>query len=249
MCHAHQVARIQLQTSEALKLLPQTQEVVSAVRSLDAQLVDISTLYGDYADKFDLAECKLAIVHCAGHHDPTLIETLWRDIIASGRAVTSTGFCPGIHLFSQLHESYNNTQKATLANTTIDRAPTYSFMRIWNSCQQAVCFKSALLETVSIYFCPEVRNIPIGGHSPGQMHGLQTKLVELGQLYSRSERYFPLSYLVQLLEQTGCRLEWDVGFVHQTLLKVGVAITTLFNIYDHLFKAKVTILCTAAIFV
>ena len=64
-------------------------------------------------------------------------------------------------------------------------------------------------------------------------------LVELGQQYSRSERYFPLPYLVQLLEQTGARLEWDLGFVHQTLLEVGVAITTLFSVYDRLFKAKV----------
>ena len=41
-------------------------------------------LYEDYADKFDLSECKLAIVHCAGHYDPTLIESLWTSIIAEG---------------------------------------------------------------------------------------------------------------------------------------------------------------------
>ena len=33
---------------------------------------------------FALAECKLAIVHCAGHYDPTLVETLWKDIIERG---------------------------------------------------------------------------------------------------------------------------------------------------------------------
>ena len=33
-------------------------------------------LYGDFAEPFDLAECKLAIVHCAGHYDPTLVESL-----------------------------------------------------------------------------------------------------------------------------------------------------------------------------
>ena len=91
----------------------------------------------------------------------------------------------------------------------------------------------------------EVKNIPVGVHSPSQLHGLRTKLVELGQQYSRSERYFPLAYLVQLLEQTGARLEWDSGFVHQTLLEVGVALSTLFGIYDRLFKAKVGVaLCT-----
>ena len=72
------------------------------------------------------------------------------------------------------------------------------------------------------------------------MHGLRTKLVELGQLYSRSERYFPLAYLVQLLEQTSCKQGWEAGFVHQTLLEVGVSITALFNTYDHLFKTKVS---------
>jgi nuclear pore complex protein Nup155 len=162
-----EVAHIQLQISEAMKQLPQTQQVVAAIRSLDAQLMDISTLYGEYADPFELSECKLAIVHCAGHFDPTLIESLWREIVQN-----------------------------------------------------------------------EVSKIPIGGHSPSQMHGLRTKLVELGHLYSRSERYFPLDYLVQLLEQNACRQDWEAGFVYQTLLEVGVAITTLFSIYDRLFKAK-----------
>ena len=92
---------------------------------------------------------------------------------------------------------------------------------------------------IVLFPLPEVKSIPVGVHSPSQMHGLRTKLVELGQLYSRSERYFPLAYLVQLLEQTGCRHDWDAAFVHQTLLEIGVAMTTLFTIYDRLFKAKV----------
>ena len=91
------------------------------------------------------------------------------------------------------------------------------------------------------WLCAEVKNIPVGVHSPSQLHGLRTKLVELGQQYCRSERYFPLAYLIQLLEQTGAQLEWDPGFVHQTLLEVGVAITALFGVYDRLFKAKVCV--------
>uniref|UniRef100_A0A1X7TTR9 Nucleoporin Nup133/Nup155-like C-terminal domain-containing protein n=2 Tax=Amphimedon queenslandica TaxID=400682 RepID=A0A1X7TTR9_AMPQE len=38
-------------------------------------------LYGDFADLFNLSECKLSIVHCAGHFDVTLIESLWSEII------------------------------------------------------------------------------------------------------------------------------------------------------------------------
>ena len=49
--------------------------------------MDISTLYGEYADTFDLSECKLAIVHCAGHYEPTLVESLWREIIENGIGV------------------------------------------------------------------------------------------------------------------------------------------------------------------
>ena len=41
-------------------------------------------LYEDYADKFDLSECKLAIVHCAGLYDSALIENLWQNIIDKG---------------------------------------------------------------------------------------------------------------------------------------------------------------------
>ena len=42
-------------------------------------------LYGDFADVFDIPECKLGIIHCAGHFDPTLVESLWQDIIDRGR--------------------------------------------------------------------------------------------------------------------------------------------------------------------
>ena len=45
-------------------------------------------LYGDFADVFRLAECKLAIVFCAGHYDPTLIEAMWREIITKGTKPT-----------------------------------------------------------------------------------------------------------------------------------------------------------------
>lgn len=79
-----EVARIQMQVYEALTRVnaaSQSRQLEQALAVLNSHLVDITTLYGDFADAFGLAECKLAIVHCAGHYDPTLIETLWRDII------------------------------------------------------------------------------------------------------------------------------------------------------------------------
>ena len=44
----------------------------------------LSQLYGEFADPFGLAECQLAIVHCAGHFEVTLIETLWKSVIDNG---------------------------------------------------------------------------------------------------------------------------------------------------------------------
>ena len=43
-------------------------------------------LYGEFADPFKLSECKLAIIHCAGHSDPILVQTLWQEIIEKGRS-------------------------------------------------------------------------------------------------------------------------------------------------------------------
>ncbi len=79
-----EVARIQLGVLDALNLRPRTPDVAAAIGMLNEELMDITKLYGDFAEPFELAECKLAIVHCAGHYDPTLIESLWRDIIDSG---------------------------------------------------------------------------------------------------------------------------------------------------------------------
>lgn len=41
-------------------------------------------LYEEFADRFDLSECKLAIVHCAGLYDGALIENLWQNIVDKG---------------------------------------------------------------------------------------------------------------------------------------------------------------------
>ena len=79
-----QVARLQMVVLDALRQLG-TSEAAAAVSMLNAELMDISKLYGDFAEPFRLADCKLAIVHCAGHDDPTLVESLWREIIENGR--------------------------------------------------------------------------------------------------------------------------------------------------------------------
>ena len=46
--------------------------------------VCVLQLYGEFAEVFDLYECKLAIVHCAGHEDAALVDSLWQNIINKG---------------------------------------------------------------------------------------------------------------------------------------------------------------------
>ncbi|XP_041357627.1 nuclear pore complex protein Nup155-like [Gigantopelta aegis] len=76
-----EVARLQLQVQKAMCKLPMNPEIDEALSRLNSELVDITTLYEEFADKFDLPESKLAIVHCAGLCDSALIENLWQNII------------------------------------------------------------------------------------------------------------------------------------------------------------------------
>ncbi|XP_022087297.1 nuclear pore complex protein Nup155-like [Acanthaster planci] len=77
-----EVARLQLQVYEAIArhstAHPRFQEALS---KLNVELVDITKLYGEFADVFDLSECQLAIIHCAGHYDQQLVQSLWQQII------------------------------------------------------------------------------------------------------------------------------------------------------------------------
>ncbi|KAK1345362.1 hypothetical protein QTO34_014073 [Cnephaeus nilssonii] len=77
-----EVARIQLQIQDTLqRQYSHHSSVQDAISQLDSELMDITKLYGEFADPFKLAECKLAIIHCAGYSDPILVQTLWQDII------------------------------------------------------------------------------------------------------------------------------------------------------------------------
>ncbi|XP_053858446.1 nuclear pore complex protein Nup155 isoform X2 [Vidua macroura] len=77
-----EVARIQLQIQETLQQqYSHHSSVQDAISQLDAELMDITKLYGEFADPFKLSECKLAIIHCAGHSDPILVQTLWQEVI------------------------------------------------------------------------------------------------------------------------------------------------------------------------
>jgi nuclear pore complex protein Nup155 len=86
-----EVARLQKQIVDCLKPNESSSVVREALKQLDSRLYDISVLYSDFADEFNLSECKLAIIYCADHHDPALIETLWQEIIDKEMSTTSNG--------------------------------------------------------------------------------------------------------------------------------------------------------------
>ncbi|KAI5624469.1 nuclear pore complex protein Nup155 [Silurus asotus] len=77
-----EVVRIQVQIQETLRRqYSQHPNAPRAISRLDSELMDITKLYGEFADHFVLTECKLAIIHCAGHSDPILVHSLWQDIL------------------------------------------------------------------------------------------------------------------------------------------------------------------------
>ncbi|CAB1352906.1 unnamed protein product, partial [Coregonus sp. 'balchen'] len=77
-----EVVRIQVQIQDTLsRQYSKHPSVQGAVSQLDSELMDITKLYGEFADHFRLSECKLAIIHCAGHSDPILVHSLWQEIM------------------------------------------------------------------------------------------------------------------------------------------------------------------------
>jgi len=73
-----EVARVQLMVLEAAANIPAAS---GSLNRLNCDLLDITTLYQDWAEPFQLWECKLAILATAGHPDPMLIQNIWTNII------------------------------------------------------------------------------------------------------------------------------------------------------------------------
>ncbi|XP_034048068.1 nuclear pore complex protein Nup155 [Thalassophryne amazonica] len=83
------LVRIQVQIQETLiRQHSHHPSVKNAISQLDLELMDISKLYGEFADHHKLSECKLALIHCAGHSDPILVHSLWQEIMQKELADT-----------------------------------------------------------------------------------------------------------------------------------------------------------------
>lgn len=62
-------------------LAPTNNDAKKAEENLNKILYDITQLYENFADPFELWECKLTILNCSHHNDPLLIESVWGQII------------------------------------------------------------------------------------------------------------------------------------------------------------------------
>ncbi|CAG9765140.1 unnamed protein product [Ceutorhynchus assimilis] len=64
-----------------------------AISALNSGLYEISQLYENFAEPFNLLECKLAIIDCAGYTDNNnaLATSIWQEILANELRKTTTG--------------------------------------------------------------------------------------------------------------------------------------------------------------
>ncbi|XP_063620313.1 nuclear pore complex protein Nup154 [Cydia splendana] len=100
---AAEVARVQAQVRAAAAALPRAlRPTPPMLQRLHDQLLDITQLYEEYADRYNLWECKLAIVQCSGHNDDLLVENIWSNILAEAEAAARSLPSPDDRLASVL---------------------------------------------------------------------------------------------------------------------------------------------------
>jgi nuclear pore complex protein Nup155 len=56
-------------------------QVREAIKTLDMRLLNMSQLYSDFAENFDLWESQLTILNCSHHNEPRLINSVWSHIL------------------------------------------------------------------------------------------------------------------------------------------------------------------------
>lgn len=79
------IAQVQRQILDTLssggsRHLDQSQ-VREAVKALNMKLLNMSQLYSDFAEHFDLWEAQLNILNCSHHNEPRLINSVWSHIL------------------------------------------------------------------------------------------------------------------------------------------------------------------------
>ncbi|XP_055386049.1 nuclear pore complex protein Nup154 [Condylostylus longicornis] len=98
-----EIARVQKVILDAIDGLD-SHEAKEAADKLNYCLYDMSQLYSDFAEPFELWECKLTILNCSHHNEPLLIESVWSNIL--NKAVDAPELSArekGTRLFSKVH--------------------------------------------------------------------------------------------------------------------------------------------------
>ncbi|EIN14134.1 nucleoporin [Punctularia strigosozonata HHB-11173 SS5] len=76
-----EVAQVQLEIYNVLSPhIHEGGEVTERITALSKKLFNISDLYQEYAEPFDLPTAKLLILHVSGHRDTNLTQTIWNQI-------------------------------------------------------------------------------------------------------------------------------------------------------------------------
>ncbi|CAB3242107.1 unnamed protein product [Arctia plantaginis] len=100
---AGEVARVQAAVRAAAAALPRPlQPHPHHLQRLDDELLEITQLYEEYADRYNLWECKLAIVQCSGLNDALLVENIWSNILSEAEAAARSLATPDERLGSVL---------------------------------------------------------------------------------------------------------------------------------------------------
>ncbi|KAL7738924.1 hypothetical protein ACLKA6_016926 [Drosophila palustris] len=98
-----EIARVQKSVLGAMHPLANSNpDARQAIKELNLALYDITQLYQNFADPFDLWECQLSILNCSNHNDPLLIESVWGNIINSAVDTPGSAHERSIQLFTKI---------------------------------------------------------------------------------------------------------------------------------------------------
>ncbi|KAI1698795.1 nuclear pore complex protein [Ditylenchus destructor] len=75
------VAQIQVKTKNLLDSKSNPRQYQKAIEELNRQLFNLTELYDQYANAFDLPEIKLDVLFTAGHFEKQVVETIWSSIL------------------------------------------------------------------------------------------------------------------------------------------------------------------------
>ncbi|KAB0800462.1 hypothetical protein PPYR_06202 [Photinus pyralis] len=86
------IAKVQEQVLNAIfSLQSGSSTAEEAINALNNHLFDLTELYEEFCDPFNLWECKLSIIDCAGYSDSSVIENVWQHLIDEYKMVPGSG--------------------------------------------------------------------------------------------------------------------------------------------------------------